>query len=120
MPGPDGSFTVLLERPILIAERTRLPLLKPSGDAMEVEGMIARAPRNRALLRAALLLVRLAFDADLHEMVPANGAIVDLALPLPHRHGVPPFYYKLVSAAFFHAVELHCLPLGWINVHFSY
>ena len=39
---------------------------------MEMESVVAGAPRYGALLGAALFLVRLALNADLHEMVPAN------------------------------------------------
>ena len=89
---PSGSFTVFLEGPILITERTRLPLFQPPRYAMEVECVIAGAPGHCALFGAALLLGGLARNADLHKMVPADGAVVDVALPLPHGDCIPLFY----------------------------
>ena len=70
---------------------------------MEVKSVVAGAPGYRALLGASLLLTGLALDADLHEVVPADGAIVDLALPLPHRHRVPLLYDEFTLAT----IDLH-------------
>ena len=92
----DRSFTVLLKGPILIVKWTRLSLFQPSGYAVEVECMIARPPSHCALLSTALLLWRLAFDTDFHKMISADGAIVNLTLPLPHGNCVPFFDYKLL------------------------
>lgn len=63
--------------------------LEPAGDAVEVEGVVALAPGNSALLRLAAALVRLAFDAQLHQVVPADGTVFHLDVPAPERHGVP-------------------------------
>ncbi len=38
--GFTGSTTVLLELPVSVVQRADLPGLKPSGDAVEVEGML--------------------------------------------------------------------------------
>ena len=56
---------------------------------MEMEGVIAGSPRDVAVRFTSLLLTRLAVNTDLHEMVPANGTVILLALPLPHGHSVP-------------------------------
>ena len=90
------SLTILLKGPGLVAEWTRLSLLQPSRDAMEMECMIAGAPSHGALLGAALLLGGLTLNANLHEVVSADGTIVDFAFPLPHRNGVPLFDQELV------------------------
>ena len=71
--------------------------------------MIAGAPRYGALFGSALLLRGLTFNTDLHKMIPANGTVVNLALPLPHCHCVPLFDYELIL---FRRVYLH------VRVHF--
>lgn len=60
---------------------------------MEVEGVIAHAPRDGALLRRRRL-IRLALDAQIHDVVAADGAGVDLNVPRPKRDGIPFFDFK--------------------------
>jgi hypothetical protein len=60
-----GSFStaVLLEFPVTIIERTHLTGLEPSGDAVEVESVIADSPSNCALFVRLSTLVGLTFNA---------------------------------------------------------
>lgn len=69
--------TIFLEVPFTIVQRADLTRLQPTWDAMEVEGVVANAPGNGALLAGGRCLIRLAFDAEVHDVVTANGAIVD-------------------------------------------
>lgn len=87
----NPSFTVLFKLPVDVVQRTRLLLFQPSLDAVEVEGMIAGSPGDGALISTASFLVSLAVYADVHQVVSTNGALVLLAFPLPHCHGVPLF-----------------------------
>jgi hypothetical protein len=95
---------VLLELPVAVVERTDLPRLQPTRDAVKVECVlcllarslphcvqahVADAPGNSALLARSGRLVRLTLDAQVHNVVPANGAVVDDNVPRPEGYGVP-------------------------------
>jgi hypothetical protein len=95
---------ILLKLPVAVVERTDLPRLQPTRDAVEVECVlcllarslphcvqthVADAPGNSALLARSGRLVCLALDAQVHNMVPANGAVVDDNVPRPKSYGVP-------------------------------
>ena len=71
-------MAILLELPVPVVERANLPSLEPPGDAMEVEGMVAHAPRDRALLGGRRRLVRLALDAEVHDVVPEKLTRVEV------------------------------------------
>jgi len=73
---PESLVAVLLEVPLAIVQRADLAGLQPPGDAVEVEGVVANAPGHGALLAGGGRLVRLALDAQVHDVVAANGAIV--------------------------------------------
>ena len=101
------SVSVLLELPVPVVEGADLPGLQPAGDAVEVEGVVTHPPGNRALLaRGARLehndtmnfltynncvrhLVGLALDAEVHDVVATDGAVVHHDVPGPQSHGVP-------------------------------
>jgi hypothetical protein len=53
-------------------------LFEPSGYAVKVERMITGAPGCSALVSSISDLVGLAVDASLHDVVLANGAVVDV------------------------------------------
>jgi len=74
---------VLLELPLPVVEGADLARLQPLGDAVEVEGVIADAPRHSALLRDNGGLVGLALDAQVHDVVAADGAVVHHDVPGP-------------------------------------
>ena len=50
---------------------------------MEMESMIADTPRLIALLLRVGDLVGLAVNTGLHDMVPADGAVVNVDVPGP-------------------------------------
>jgi hypothetical protein len=81
--------TILLELPVSVVERADLAGLEPSGDAVEVEGVIADTPGNSAFLAGSRGLVCLTLNAEVHDVVPADGAVVDNNIPRPERDGVP-------------------------------
>jgi len=51
--------------------------------------MVANSPSDGALLAGCARLVRLALDAEVHDVVAADGAVVDHDVPGPERDGVP-------------------------------
>ena len=90
-------MSILLELPVPVVERANLPSLEPPGDAMKVEGMVAHAPRDRALLRGRRCLVRLAFDAEIHDVIATDGAVVHHDVPCPESHCVPLLHLEPVQ-----------------------
>ena len=82
-------MTVLLELPVPVVEGAHLPGLEPPGDAVEVEGVVAHPPGHRALLTGGRGLVGLALDAQVHDVVAADGAVVHNDVPGPKGNGVP-------------------------------
>ena len=70
---------------------------------MEVESVVADAPSLIALLLGVGDLVSLAIHTGLHDMVPADGAVVDVDVPGPKRHGIPLSHFKsLLCTGFDH------------------
>ena len=59
---------------------------------------VAYAPGNGALLARGRRLVCLALDAEIHDVVTADGAVVDDDVPCPQRHGVPLQIRQLIVA----------------------
>lgn len=80
---------VLLELPVSVVQRAHLSCLQPSGDAVEVECVIADAPCDGALLARGRSLICLTLDAEIHDVIAADGAVVDDNVPRPEGHGVP-------------------------------
>ena len=50
---------------------------------------IADTPGDCAFLRSGRCLVGLAVDAKIHDMVTANGAVVDDDVPCPEGNRIP-------------------------------
>ena len=59
---------------------------------MEVECVVADAPGDGALL--VTRLIRLALDARIHDVVPANRTVVYVDVPGPQCNCVPFFHFK--------------------------
>ena len=59
---------------------------------MEMEGMVADAPGDCALLVARL--IGLALKARVHDVVPADGTVVDVNVPSPESNSIPLFDFK--------------------------
>ena len=83
------SVSILLELPVPVVERADLPSLEPPGDAVEVEGVVTHPPGHGALLTGGAALVCLALDAQVHDVVPADGAVVHHDVPGPQGARVP-------------------------------
>ena len=64
------------------------------GDAVEVECVVTHPPGYRALLAGGTGLVSLALDAEIHDVVPADGAVVHDYIPGPQSYSVPFFHLK--------------------------
>ncbi len=87
----------LLEFPFAVVQRAHLTRLEPSRNAVEVESVlhddraltnmkyeeifsathVADSPGNGAFFARCRSLVRLALDAEIHDVVSANGTVVD-------------------------------------------
>lgn len=65
---------------------------------MEMESMVANTPCHSALLTSGRRLVGLAFNAKVHDVVSANGAVVDDNVPSPKSNGIPLLHLKLLLA----------------------
>ncbi len=61
---------------------------------MEVEGVIAHSPSLVALFLRVGHLVRLTVHTWLHNMVPANGTVVNVNVPGPQGDSIPFFDFK--------------------------
>jgi hypothetical protein len=87
---------LLLEFPLPVVQRADLPGLQPPWNTVEVESMlqrttifiiwgdnnmsdgtyVANSPGNSALVTRSRSLVRLALNAQVHDVVSADGAVV--------------------------------------------
>lgn len=56
---------------------------------MKVEGMVASSPGDGALFGARARLIGLALNAQVHNVISANSAVIHLNIPGPKRYGVP-------------------------------
>ena len=63
--------------------------LEPSTNAVEVKSMITNSPRHSAFFASCAGLVGLALDAEIHDVVPADGTVIDNDVPSPECDGVP-------------------------------
>lgn len=50
---------------------------------MEMESMITDTPGDRALFSRGSALVGLTFNTEVHDVVPADGAVVNDDVPCP-------------------------------------
>jgi len=65
---------------------------------VEVESVIADSPGHGALLIRSRSLVGLTFNTVVHDMISANGAVVDDDIPGPESHSVPLLNFELLLA----------------------
>ena len=65
---------------------------------MEVECVVTHSPGHCALLTGGTGLVGLTLDAEVHDVVPADGAVVHHNVPSPKSNGVPFLYFKPLPA----------------------
>ena len=64
---------------------------------MKVKCMVAHSPSNGAFFARGGGLIGLAFDAQIHDVIPANSAIVDDNVPSPQSDGVPLFHFESLA-----------------------
>jgi len=81
--------TVLLELPVSVVEGADGSGLEPSRDAVEVKGVVTYSPRDCALLTCGRGLVRLTLNTEIHDVVSADGTVVDDNVPSPKGDSVP-------------------------------
>jgi len=89
---------ILLELPISVVEGADLAGFQPAGDAVEMESMVADSPCYSAFLTGGRSLVCLAFDAQVHNMVSADGTVVDDDVPSPKSYCIPLLHLKALLA----------------------
>lgn len=87
---------IFLEFPLSVVQRTHLPCFEPAGDAVEVKSMVTDSPRNGALFRSSRRLVGLTLYAKIHNVVPADGTVINHNIPGPEGYCIP----LLFKAAF--------------------
>lgn len=80
---------ILLEFPLSVVQWTHLPCFEPARDAVEVKSMITDSPRDGALFRSGRRLVSLAFYAKIHNVVPADGTVINHNIPGPQGYRIP-------------------------------
>lgn len=61
---------------------------------MKVERVIAYTPSNCALFTCGRCLVRLTFDTKVHDVISADGTVVDYDIPSPQSHSIPLLHFK--------------------------
>jgi hypothetical protein len=64
-----------------LTQGAHLASLEPSGNAVEVEGVVAHTPGDSAFLIAGL--IRLTFNTRIHYMISANCTVVYMNIPCP-------------------------------------
>lgn len=89
---------VLLEFPLSVVQRTHLPCFEPARDAVEVKSMVTDSPCNSALFRSSRRLVSLTFYAKIHNVVPADGTVINHNIPGPEGYCIPLFHFKALLA----------------------
>jgi len=115
----DCLTAVLLELPVSVVQRADLASLEPTRDAMEMEGVIADAPGYGAFLAGSRCLVGLAVNAQVHDVVTANGTVVDNNIPGPESDGIPLLDFEALLSRVGSCVGLGGLGLGRSIGHFN-
>ena len=83
-----GVAGELRQLPFTVAQWARGSGLDPAANAVVVEGVVAHTPTDLAVVALTGDLVDLALDAQVRDIVLANGAVLYLDVPAPHADGV--------------------------------
>ena len=79
--------------------------------------MIAHTPSLVAILLRVSHLIRLAIDAWLHNMVSADGAVINVDVPGPECYSIPLSHFKsLLCRGFDH----FSLKLNLVNIDYNF
>merc|ERR1719270_2407337 len=87
-------MSIFLELPVPVVKGTNLSGLEPSGDAVKVEGVGAHPPGHGAFFTGGTGLICLTLNAKVHDVVPADGAVVHHNVPGPQSHSIPLLHLK--------------------------
>ena len=63
-----------MKKEVELTKRADLSSFEPSRDAVEMEGVVANTPSDAAFFVSRRLLVCLALDAKVHDVIAADGA----------------------------------------------
>lgn len=85
---------ILLELPLSVVQGAHLPGFEPPRDAVEMKGVVTDSPSNRALFRSSWCLVGLTLDTKIHNVVPADGTVINHNIPGAEGHCIPLFNFK--------------------------
>ena len=66
---------------------------------MKVKSVIADTPSLSTLLGGICDLTGLTLDARVHDMVTANGTVINMDVPTPKGYGIPLFDFKALSSS---------------------
>merc|ERR1719356_1146155 len=110
-------MSVLLKLPVSVVKRANLSGLEPPGDAVEVEGVVTHPPGHGALLAGGARLIGLTLDAQVHDVVPADGAVVHHDVPGPQGHGVPLLHLEPLLLLGSHGRAGHGHLTVTVNIH---
>jgi len=58
--------------------------------------VVANSPGHRAFFARGRSLIRLTFDTEIHDVVSANGTVIDNNVPSPKGDGIPLLHLKLL------------------------
>lgn len=117
----NNLATVFLEFPVPVIQRTDLTGLEPSRYAVEVESVIADSPGYCAFLTRGRGLVGLTFDTKVHNVVSANGTVINDDIPSPESNGTPLLDFEpllsVTITAFGFGYSLGGAGIWHINIH---